>query len=116
MTFNFYIGGYGRDSHRFTLDNSRLRCSEYYGIPSDHDKIISVAENEDWGKLLNFLKGCDWKRRYDSDILDGTQWELKVKAPRIHINSYGSNAYPENFGEFLVLLNRVLGETGLQVK
>lgn len=115
MVFNFYIGGYGRDSYRFTLDNARLRCSEYYGIPTDDYKVISVEGNKNWENLLDFLKGCGWKRRYDSDILDGTQWELKVKALGIHINSYGSNAFPDDFDKFIALLNKVLSEEEIQL-
>ncbi|WP_439880726.1 hypothetical protein ACSX1A_16405 [Pontibacter sp. MBLB2868] len=116
MTLNFYIGGYGRDSYRLTLHDNELRCSEYYGILLEHDKIVPIEGNKNWDQLMSFLKSCDWKRRYDSDILDGTQWELKLKAPGVNINSYGSNAYPDNFDELMILLNRLLSETGIQLE
>ncbi|WP_439880723.1 hypothetical protein ACSX1A_16390 [Pontibacter sp. MBLB2868] len=49
MTFNFYIGGYGRDSYRLELHNNELRCSEYYGVSSDCNKINSLKGDKDWG-------------------------------------------------------------------
>ena len=116
MTFSFYLGGYGRNSYRLTLHNNELRCSEYYGVPPDFDKVISVEGNKQWNQLMIFLKGCDWKRRYDSSILDGTQWDLKVRGEGVHITSHGSNTYPENFGEFLALLNKLVGVKGLHIQ
>lgn len=117
MTFDFYLGGYGRDhSYRIILKNDSLIISDYIGIPMpEHDKTFSVVKNEDWDKVVEFLTRCDWKRRYDSDILDGTQWELKVKSDGVNINSYGSNAYPEDFDDFLLLLNSVISEVGIKI-
>jgi hypothetical protein len=116
MTFEFYLGGYGRDSFRIELTNDSLSCSEYYGIPTEDAKVIPVFNNKHWEKLLSFLRTCNWKKVYDSNILDGTQWELKVKTNDIRINSYGSNAYPENFNLFLLLLNDVLKEAQIHIQ
>ncbi|GAB3533056.1 hypothetical protein GCM10027443_17770 [Pontibacter brevis] len=117
MTFDLYLGGYGRDhSYRIILQNESLIISDYISIPMpEHSKVVSVNKNKDWGRLVEFLKHCGWKRRYDSDILDGTQWELKAKGDGIKTNSYGSNAYPEEFDEFLVLLNRVISVVGIEI-
>ncbi len=115
MTFDFYLGGYGRDSYRLTLNNGSLSCSQYYGVPTEHDKIIKISNNEHWEKLLSFLKNCSWEEVYDSTILDGTQWELKVMGRGIRINSYGSNVYPDNFDVFLLLLNNILNEAEIHI-
>lgn len=117
MNFDFYLGGYGRDnSYQLILERNELRISIYQGIPlPEHDKVISVENNKDWEQLVKFLESCKWNRRYDSDILDGTQWELKAKGKGINMKSYGSNAYPAGFNEFLVLLNRVVKEVGVEI-
>ena len=117
MTFDFYLGGYGRDhSYRLVLNNTSLSISDYLGIfIPELDKVVSVDDNLDWNNLIEFLKSCSWKRRYDSDVMDGTQWELKANGNSIRINSYGSNAYPDNFDEFLMLLNRVLGVVSVKI-
>ena len=117
MTFDFYLGGYARDhSYRLVLTNSSLSISDFVGIPiTEHDKVVSVDKSVDWNNLVVFLKVCNWKRRYDSNVLDGTQWELRVKGESISIESYGSNAYPDDFDEFLMLLNRVISEVGMKI-
>lgn len=118
MKFDFYLGGYGRDhSYRILLKNNNLFISGYIGIPiPEHDKSVSIDKNEDWDRLVEFLPCCEWKRRYDSEILDGTQWELKIKGEGINIKSYGSNAYPEDFDQFMILLNKIIDPTGIVIK
>ncbi|TPE43626.1 hypothetical protein [Pontibacter mangrovi] len=117
MTFDFYLGGYGRDhSYRIVLQDDNLVVSDYIGIPMpEHNEMVSVVKNEDWDRVVEFLTRCRWKRRYDSGILDGTQFEIKAKGDAINVNSYGSNAYPDDFDEFLTLLNRVVSVAGVEV-
>jgi hypothetical protein len=117
MTFSFFLGGYFHDhSYRLVLRDDVLLISDYIGLPiPEHEKTVSVMENNDWEQLLNFLDNCRWKKRYDSEILDGTQWELKAKGKSFNINSSGSNAYPENFNVFLELLNKVINPTGISL-
>ncbi len=67
---------------------------------TERAKTISVQDNTGWQKLIEFMKCCKWKKRYDSGTLDGTQWELKAKGAGISIETYGSNAYPVDFDEF----------------
>lgn len=117
MTFDFYLGGYGRDhSYRIVLHNDNLVISDYIGIPMpEHNEKVSVVMNEDWDRVVEFLTRCRWKRKYDSGILDGTQFEIKAKGDAININSYGSNAYPDDFDEFLALLNSVVRVAGVEI-
>jgi hypothetical protein len=53
----------------------------------------------------------EWRRTYDTrrfgyEVLDGTQWELKIFFSDGHkpVVKYGSNSYPYNFNKFLELL------------
>lgn len=117
MSFDFYHGGYGRDhSYRIVLQKDNLIISDYIGMPMpEHDGKVSVVTNEDWDRVVEFLTCCRWKRRYDSGILDGTQWELRAKGAGININSYGSNAYPDDFDEFLALLNSVVRVASVEI-
>jgi hypothetical protein len=117
MAFNFYLGGYRRDSYRVNFKNDVLRCVQYDGLPNPEDeKVISIEGNPDWELLLGFLKHCGWRKNYDSFSCDGTQWELEVKTDGIRIKSYGSNNYPDNFDEFLSLLNRIVCAAGFEIK
>jgi hypothetical protein len=115
-SFDFFLGGYGRDNFRLKLNGAVLLCSEYEGIPSDIDKEIKVEGNTEWETLAEFIKGCKWKKTYnDPFTCDGTQWELKVSGNGININSYGSNLFPENFDEFMAIVNKIMEVTGIEI-
>lgn len=49
----------------------------------------------------------EWYRRYDSEILDGTQWTLTISysSGDRSVKFYGSNRYPYNFEELEKLLS-----------
>ncbi len=70
------------------------------------DKQISEAE---WKKIVDKLYGKlylhEWKKNYvDSEVLDGTQWELEISLIGKRKRSYGgSNAYPPYWKELLKL-------------
>lgn len=77
------------------------------------DKKTSTAAQvpENWIGELDALNIFDWDKDYlDVDILDGTQWELIFKDGRKIYRGHGSNAYPENFMQFLDWLDVLIPE------
>jgi hypothetical protein len=53
-----------------------------------------------------------WKRYYrDPFILDGTQWEFRLRATDLKINTGGSNAYPPD-EQWVLLMQALLNLTG----
>ncbi len=118
MVFEFSLGGYF-SSHNYTvcLEGDTLCVADCpYPKPPELEKKIPVTDNEDWAALLTFIKKCNWQKTYDSGILDGTQWELKAKGKGCNLKTYGSNAYPENFNDFLRILNKLLSPVGIQIE
>jgi hypothetical protein len=117
MVFQFSLGGYF-NSHNYSvrLENNFLCVSDclYSRLP-ETEKKIAVTDNENWARLLTFIKECNWQKTYDSGILDGTQWTLKAKGNGCNLKVYGSNAYPENFGEFVEILNKLISPAGIKV-
>ena len=63
-------------------------------------------------KGLNRISVINWSKEYvDIEMLDGTQWSMKLQyngSLKKHI--YGSNEYPQKFGELLELCNSMLDE------
>ena len=51
-----------------------------------------------------------WKSDYDDpSILDGTQWSLRYKNHgENERKSWGSNAYPDNWADFLKIVNDIM--------
>lgn len=90
-------------------------------------KILNVAVTQPFGRELPPVKqvpDCDdllaslrklhieeWRYHYDSDIVDGTQWGLKLtyangRRPREYT---GSNNYPYNFEALQELIKAIAG-------
>jgi len=117
MVFEFSLGGY-YSSHNYTvrLAGDLLFVSDsLYPRPPEVEEKIPVTNNENWAALLTFIKQCNWQKTYDSGILDGTQWTLKVKGNGCNLKVYGSNAYPENFDDFIGILNKLISPTGIMI-
>lgn len=83
----------------------------------DHTEIFPVAPKA-WDDLKQKLYGSlflnDWEKEYvDQDILDGTQWELKIQFENGEEKEcYGSNAYPIYWDELLDLLKPFFKKAG----
>jgi len=79
----------------------------YNIIPTETE--ISTAK---WDKIVNTLYGSlylnEWKKEYvDMDIMDGTQWSLKIKLTNNRKRTYyGSNDYPPYWNELLKLFRK----------
>jgi hypothetical protein len=90
-------------------------------------KILNVVVTPPFGRELQPVKQVhglddllaslrklhieDWRHHYDSDIVDGTQWGLKLtyangRRPREYT---GSNNYPYNFEELQELIKTIAG-------
>ncbi|WP_181305534.1 hypothetical protein [Rufibacter sp. XAAS-G3-1] len=116
MVFEFFLGGYGQSNFWVNLQDGQLFFEEgYSGLRLHEATAIPLAGTKEWPELEAFLTNCRWKKRYDSPILDGTQWELKLKTATRSLKCYGSNAYPPDFYHFLTLLNHCLKTAGRQI-
>lgn len=112
IKITFAIGGYfgGTEQRTLTFDGERIivKTEIFNGFESELDPTEHYV-----GKTrTSIIKGLKklhigrWKEAYDNpEILDGTQWHLLMEfADQTSVESYGSNAYPLNFGWFLRLM------------
>jgi len=102
--FYFTVGGFlcGNDSVEIIKDDTHIKyiCN----------REENTFTNEKWNEFINkiFIENIlKWKKRYDNnDILDGTQWELKMEFKNLpKFESFGSNEYPSNWKKFLAIIN-----------
>ena len=109
----FSIGGYfnGYDILVYTIDGDNVyRSSKHYyrHIYTDMQtgKNIDLNAEEFFCGLAKLHIG-EWNSVYDdNDVLDGTQWDLKIHYSNgcEPVKFYGSNAYPYNFDKLLELV------------
>ena len=125
IELEFDIGGFHQGHERLVLGSNKI------SVIGDYQEILVThnPSDEDWKEFsqsLEQLKVWDWKQRYDSDILDGTQWSLLVRTTRYlmaqspfgtlddkpvpysEIKCGGSNAFPPNFSKFITSINKLI--------
>ena len=127
-SINIFIGGYFGPSHYIYIDGKSKDKLIKYGY-SPNGMIVNLKEKndeaflsvgnfkvikpteEDWNNFIDALSECDvdnWNDNYnDSDILDGTQWEIEIKMQeRNSIYKQGSNVYPPKWLAFIKVLQK----------
>ena len=98
----FSIGSFSEDYEKIILKNGRLY---HFYERSFVDEDFTVPSNKDWEEFwdeVDILGVWNWKKEYNNeDVLDGTQWELRIKRKgrRLRVIS-GSNSYPKPQGTF----------------
>ena len=110
----FEIGGFSQGYESILLKDNEIFYKEHQFIDL-LEPTKTVTDNE----IREFLKTCDeiklwsWKKEYfDQGVMDGTQWELKIKkAGKLRgRNISGSNSYPQpidNFNKFIIAINKL---------
>ncbi len=121
--FEAFVGGWAGPSFRVRLDGRKLA---YHAITFRESEVceenLSVEPStEEWlafWDALDRLGAWSWGKDYfDPDILDGTQWSVRIRLGRGRLTSQGSNAYPptgnndetKEFRQFRAAIGRLLG-------
>ena len=111
MTFQFFIGGYFSGHFEVVLKNDELNFFvSDFPMRIEHEEpthIVSIKGDIDWQNLIKYIADLKWKRKYETEILDGIQWELTFKNGNKKMNCYGSNAFPSDFGNLTTLIKNI---------
>lgn len=102
----FDIGGFftGNQIYTYTVEGDKVEWN--LGGFSFVDLKLPEYRQETRQELLDAFREFhigEWEHKYvDPDVLDGTQWELRIEYSngRKPAEYYGSNAFPFNFDEF----------------
>lgn len=103
----FKIGGYIGWETIQVIENDGKYTVKYQKALWEEWQTFEDINLDEWNDELERMHINKWHKLYiDYGILDGTEWllEYKVKDKRCrHI--HGSNAYPDNFDEFMQVLS-----------
>ncbi len=118
IKLNFSIGGFSDCTRFIRLVNETLQYGESVGAPEQGWVQGTVVPNErEWivfKKSLDDIGVWKWKKRYiNSNILDGTQWELVIEYGDKKLKSYGSNSYPDEFNKLRIAFGLLLGKENI---
>ena len=127
IELEFDIGGFHQGHERLVLGSNKISViGDYQETLVTHNP--STEEWKEFSKSLEQLKVWDWKQRYDSHILDGTQWSLLVRTtrhlmtqspfatsdekpvPYSEINCWGSNSFPPDFSKLITSINKLINQ------
>ena len=124
IQFQFQIGGYCGESHQIELKRSKLL---YRRAPRAYAWKPAVELSPSDGAWALFWQAVEaagvwrWNDLYENlDVLDGTQWSLKLEHHGNNLTSGGSNAYPGSnapdysetgeFGQFIKAVRELTGK------
>ena len=112
----FEIGGFHQGYERIMLkDNQIFYINDRFIGNLEPTKIVTDNEVGEFLKTCDEIKLWSWKKEYfDQGVMDGTQWELKIKkSGKLRgRNISGSNSYPQpidNFNKFIIAINKLAG-------
>jgi len=127
IELEFEIGGFHQGHERLILGSNKISIiGDYQETLVTHNP--SAEEWKEFSQSLEQLKVWDWKQRYDSHILDGTQWSLLVRTTRYlmaqspfgtlddktvpysEIKCGGSNAFPPDFSKLITSINKLINQ------
>jgi hypothetical protein len=126
ISFHFHIGGYCGESHEVEFKGGKLRYRRAEGAYVWGPIAELTVGDDDWNRFWRALETAgvwQWKGRYENlDVLDGTQWSLKIKRRDRNVECSGSNAYPGSdtpdyspTGEFGCFIQAVRNLTGKDI-
>jgi hypothetical protein len=114
LSIDLSIGGFfgGYDWVIGDGDVMKYYQQTFWFSDSNKDFVEIIPTETQYQAFISYLDIIkSWKKRYDNnDILDGCQWHVKIKYKDIIIDTYGSNSYPPNFGEFCRKVSELIGE------
>lgn len=120
-TFYFTYGGFHGGFKTILIEErdgfADMTLIPPIGISIDGEMKLRITLNE-WqaikDTLFNDLFVLSWDEEYsDPDIMDGTQWDLKITFDnRKKFKTGGSNAFPERFDELLEYLDPYFEQVG----
>lgn len=107
-----FIGGYGGINHRIVSDGRIVFFyKEEFLVWNEVNKKVFLPSENKWKTFWQFIESIvlQWSLEYmNSDVCDGTQWELSINRDKIQMTYSGSNAFPENFDAFLKTVSKNL--------
>jgi len=112
VKFDIRIGGYFGPNYSLKLGRRELVYTKITEELPDGKSETIVPSNQEWRRFWKFAQdSCDeWDEEYEEPgVVDGTSWTVEIVTDEIDLRSSGSNAYPDNFDEFLEEVSRLIG-------
>ncbi len=101
---------WGFDTRIFTIENDKVHADISGNFMANEFPSQYIIPKEEFLSGLRKLHICDWQKEYQESgdwvTFDGIDWKLTIIYNDGHdpFESKGTNAYPDNYSEFLAFL------------
>lgn len=95
----------------FDFETGKVSYQVQKNASAEVEVYVSNFNKEKCLQNLQRVKLLEWQRRYESpQMLDGTQWYVKVtfEHPDMLFESSGSNSYPNQWTEFCTMVSKTV--------
>ena len=127
-TLHFEIGGFTETCHQIEFMDGKLQYRRAEGAYVWEPAISLEPDSAAWDRFWQGVESAgvwSWEKGYwNPDILDGTQWSLKLNHQGRSIKTDGSNAFPGSqqpddpakceFGQFIEAVRKLTGRVEIE--
>jgi hypothetical protein len=100
--FEFSIGGFGVASNRWKLSGDTILAIQSSWDSPSADTVRHRPSAAEWSRFWRSVNEAGvrrWRSRYMAEgVIDGEGWALRIAGGSLHVDSNGSNAYPDHLG------------------
>jgi hypothetical protein len=80
------------------------------GVTEQFTTVVSNEEQARFWAEVEAIQVWDWASEYvDHDVCDGTHWSVVLAHGGRHVDSHGSNAFPDAFKRLCAALSQLCG-------
>jgi hypothetical protein len=94
MNFNFVYSSFPTFYNEVDLKGNKLLFKKKYGEQGEV-KIISLEKLSEFWTMISMMRLEYWKENYNSCVLDGLQWSVKIDSDFLKKEVLGSNEFPD---------------------
>ena len=113
-TIKASVGGYFGGYYDVTIDLTNLETKWSFNegeLEKTSKKSIRVSTAEIFTEKLKMVKLLNWKAKYiETNVCDGTQWNVEILTNGGSIKKHGDNKFPEEWELFCRSIRRITGK------
>ncbi|SMP64288.1 hypothetical protein [Anoxynatronum buryatiense] len=111
--FKASVGGYFDGFTQVHIDFAARQIIRTHSLDDPEavfSKRLAVKTLKNLPGQLKDMDLLNWKRRYEnSQVLDGTQWQVEIQRQGRILRKSGSNGFPDKWDDFCRLIQKISG-------
>jgi hypothetical protein len=106
------VGGYPSGYYGVIINLTKLNVTWNFTLGGEDKKSEKLLNSSSAENFINQLKKTNllnWKSKYvESNVNDGTQWEIEIRTDKSIFKKYGHNKFPEEWDFFCSIMESII--------